>query len=84
MKVAKTAVETKMTTISGTVDSVTYRNDDNGFAVAVLDYEGSPLTIVGSMGNVEEGRSLSLQAPSEPTPSSAISLRLRRASDGFR
>ncbi len=60
MKVAKTAVETKMTTISGTVDSVTYRNDDNGFAVAVLDYEGSPLTIVGSMGNVEEGEELEL------------------------
>ena len=35
-------------TISGTVDSVTYRNDENGFAVIVLDYNGDPLTVVGA------------------------------------
>lgn len=49
-----------MTTISGTVDSVTYRNDDNGFAVIVLDYMGDPLTVVGDLGNVEEGEELEL------------------------
>ncbi len=44
----------------GTVDSVTYRNDDNGFAVIVLDYNGDPLTVVGNLGSVEEGEELEL------------------------
>ena len=42
------------------MDSVTYRNDDNGFAVIVLDYNGDPLTVVGALGNVEEGEELEL------------------------
>lgn len=42
------------------MDSVTYRNDDNGFAVIVLDYNGDPLTVVGPLGNVEEGEELEL------------------------
>ena len=45
----------KTETIYGSVDSVTYRNDDNGFAVITLDHEGKPLTVVGELGNVEEG-----------------------------
>ena len=47
-------------TIKGTVDSVTYRNDDNGFGVVVLDYQGDPLNVVGELGNVEEGEDLEL------------------------
>ena len=47
-------------TINGTVDSVTYRNDDNGFGVIVLDYAGDPLNVVGELGNVEEGEDLEL------------------------
>lgn len=47
-------------TIKGTVDSVTYRNDDNGFGVIVLDYAGDPLNVVGELGNVEEGEDLEL------------------------
>ncbi len=47
-------------TIKGTVDSVTYRNDDNGFGVIVLDYGGDPLNVVGELGNVEEGEDLEL------------------------
>lgn len=50
----------KTVTIKGTVDSVTYRNDDNGFGVIVLDYDGEPLTVVGELGNVEEGEDLEL------------------------
>ncbi len=48
------------TTITGTVDSVTYRNDENGFGVVVLDYNGDPLNVVGELGNVEEGEILEL------------------------
>lgn len=51
---------TNTVTIRGTVDSVTYRNDDNGFGVAILDYNGDPLTVVGELGNVEEGEDLEL------------------------
>lgn len=47
-------------TIKGTVDSVTYRNEDNGFGVIVLDYAGEPLNVVGELGNVEEGEDLEL------------------------
>lgn len=47
-------------TIHGSVDSVTYRNDDNGFAVITLDQNGTPLTVVGELGNVEEGEDLEL------------------------
>lgn len=47
-------------TIRGSVDSVTYRNDDNGFAVITLDLDGDPLTVVGELGNVEEGEELEL------------------------
>ena len=50
----------KTETIYGSVDSVTYRNDDNGFAVITLDHEGKPLTVVGELGNVEEGEELEL------------------------
>lgn len=47
-------------TINGSVDSVTYRNDDNGFAVITLDQNGTPITVVGELGNVEEGEELEL------------------------
>ncbi len=50
----------QLKTVTGTVDSVTYRNDDNGFAVIVLDHGGEPLTVVGELGNVEEGEELEL------------------------
>ncbi len=50
----------KQTTISGMVDSVTYRNEENGFAVITLDYNSEPLTVVGELGNVEEGEELEL------------------------
>ncbi len=46
--------------ISGTVDSVTYRNDDNGFAVITLDLGDELLTVVGDLGNVDEGEELEL------------------------
>ncbi len=54
------AEQQKAVTIKGTVDSVTYRNDENGFGVIVLDYAGEPLNVVGELGNVEEGEDLEL------------------------
>ncbi len=44
--------------IHGEVDSVIYRNDDNGFAVLMLKWEDELITVVGDIGNVEEGEEL--------------------------
>lgn len=44
--------------IEGEVDSVVYRNDDNGFAVIMLKWEDELITVVGEMGNIEEGEEL--------------------------
>lgn len=41
--------------ISGEVDSVVYRNDENGFAVILLRTEDGLLNVVGVLGGVEEG-----------------------------
>lgn len=44
--------------IQGEVDSIIYRNDDNGFAVLMLKWESELITVVGELGNVEEGEEL--------------------------
>lgn len=53
-------MQNKVETICGSVDSVTYRNDDNGFAVIMLDIGGDLVTVVGELGNVEEGEDLEI------------------------
>ena len=44
--------------IRGTVEEVSYKNTDNGFAVAILDVDNEPVTVVGELGLIEEGESL--------------------------
>lgn len=44
--------------IKGEVDSIIYRNEENGFAVLMLACEDDLVTVVGEMGNVEEGEEL--------------------------
>lgn len=46
--------------IEGSVDSIAYKNEVNGFAVLTLDVGGEPVTVVGEIGNVEEGEELRL------------------------
>lgn len=46
--------------LEGSVDSVVYKNETNGFAVLTLDSVGEPVTVVGEIGNVEEGEELRL------------------------
>lgn len=46
--------------LEGSVDSIVYKNEDNGFAVLTLDADGEPVTVVGEIGNVEEGEELLL------------------------
>lgn len=57
---AKSSAKTDEVKISGTVDSVTYRNDNSGFAVITLDLGDELLTVVGDLGNVDEGEELEL------------------------
>ena len=52
--------EKELCQIEGTVDSVVYNNEENGFAVLTLDVDGDPVTVVGEIGEVDEGEDLSL------------------------
>ncbi|MGN0622435.1 MAG: ATP-dependent RecD-like DNA helicase [Oscillospiraceae bacterium] len=44
--------------IQGEVDSIVYRNEDNGFGVIMLKWDDELITVVGELGNVEEGEEL--------------------------
>ena len=46
--------------ISGTVETVVYKNQDTGFAVLEIDHEGELLTVVGELACVGEGEVLNL------------------------
>lgn len=47
-----------MTEIEGVVDTVTYCNAENGYIVLDLDVNGDYVTVVGELGNIEEGEEL--------------------------
>ncbi len=47
-----------MTEIEGVVDTVTYCNPENGYIVLDLDVNGDYVTVVGELGNIEEGEEL--------------------------
>lgn len=48
-------------TIEGYVDHIVFRNDDNGYTVFVIDYEGDDLTCVGCLQFINEGEYLRMQ-----------------------
>lgn len=64
-----------MIQISGTVETIIYKNEETGFTVLELDHDGEPLTVVGELSSVGEGEVLTCTAPSAPTPATAPSLR---------
>ncbi len=47
-----------VTELEGVVDSVTYCNPENGYIVLDLDVNGDYVTVVGELGNIEEGEEL--------------------------
>ena len=49
-----------MTRIRGTVEEVIYRNEDNGYSVAVIDYENEPVTATGIMPRIRLGNEVIL------------------------
>ncbi len=44
--------------LEGVVDTVTYCNPENGYIVLDLDVNGDYVTVVGELGNIEEGEEL--------------------------
>lgn len=44
--------------LEGVVESVTYCNPENGYVVLDLDVKGDYVTVVGELGNIEEGEEL--------------------------
>lgn len=46
--------------LCGSVDSIVYENENNGYCVIVLDSGGEPITVVGELGDVDEGEELKL------------------------
>ena len=52
----------ELTVLEGTVDSVVFRNEENGYTVLRLTVgEGEPVTVVGCMPGAAPGEGLSVQ-----------------------
>jgi len=45
-------------TIKGTLEDIIFRNEENGYTVAVLDVDGEPITVVGNFPLLAEGEYL--------------------------
>ena len=44
-----------MLELSGSVEEIVFTNEDNGYTVCVIDYDGKPVTLVGIMPLLAEG-----------------------------
>ncbi len=53
--------EKELIKISGTVESVVYKNPSNGYVILELDSNNILITVVGEIGNVDEGEELYLE-----------------------
>lgn len=50
----------ELSELSGAVDSIVYKNENNGYCVLILDNGYEPITVVGELGNIDEGEELRL------------------------
>ena len=48
----------EMLELSGSVEEIVFTNEDNGYTVCVIDYDGKPVTLVGIMPLLAEGEIL--------------------------
>lgn len=53
-------MEVELQELSGSVDSIVYLNENNGYCVLILDNGYEPITVVGELGNIDEGEELRL------------------------
>lgn len=68
-------VNKKLVTIEGAVDSVMFKNENNGYIVLVLDSGGEPITVVGELGDIEEGEELRLTGQYQSHPKFGMQFR---------
>ena len=54
-------MEQKLLHIEGTVENVLFKNESNGYIVLDLDAGGELITVVGELGDIEEGEGLILE-----------------------
>ena len=54
-------MEQKLLHVEGTVENVLFKNESNGYAVLDLDAGGELITVVGEIGDIEEGEGLILE-----------------------
>lgn len=54
-------MENSLLHIEGTVESVLFKNESNGYVVIDLDAGGEIITVVGELGDIEEGEGLILE-----------------------
>ena len=62
-------------TLKGEVDSIIFKSEDTGFCVLMLNCDNDLITVVGEMGDVEEGEDLVVTGSSLHIRSSASSSR---------
>ena len=53
--------EKELIKISGTVEGIVYKNPSNGYVILELDSDNTLITVVGEIGNVDEGEELYLE-----------------------
>jgi len=53
--------ENELVKISGTVEGIVYKNPSNGYVILELDFNNTLITVVGEIGDVDEGEELSLE-----------------------
>jgi exodeoxyribonuclease V alpha subunit len=72
--------ETGAATLEGTLLSITFRNEDNGYTVARIEVHGRklPITVVGSLPGIEPGDSLALSGRWATHPSFGRQLEVKR------
>ena len=53
--------EKELIKLSGTVETIVYKNQSNGYVILELDSDNTLITVVGEIGNVDEGEELYLE-----------------------
>ena len=43
---------TETTIVKGIIEDIVFKNDDNGYAICIIDCDGEPVTITGIMPGI--------------------------------
>lgn len=54
-------MENELENLTGTVEEITYYNEDNGYTVMVISHNGEPLTVVGNFPRLAGGEEVRLK-----------------------